>query len=75
MIIPRYATTDLPIRFLPRLGALWNATIFPRIAAAFGEALALDPARITARDVFVVKHGRATQPHAISTGLKANLVI
>ena len=51
-----YPTTDIPIRKLPRLAALWDATLFPAVAEAFRSRLGLPVGSVvTPLDVFVVK--------------------
>ena len=57
-----YATTDIPIRKLPRLEALWNTSLFPAIEAEARTRLGLGAgSRVLPLDVFVVKYS-ANEP-------------
>jgi hypothetical protein len=52
-----YPTTDIPIRCLPRLEALWRERLFPAVEAEARTRLGLGPAtRVLPLDVFVVKY-------------------
>ena len=57
-----YPTTDIPIRHLPALQAVWDSHIFPTFAAAYRRSLQLPAsAEVRPLDVFVVKYDAAGQ--------------
>ena len=52
-----YPTTDIPLRKLPQLSAVWESRVFPALSDAFRTSLSLPPGSIvTPLDVFVVKY-------------------
>lgn len=52
-----YPTTDIPLRKLPQLSAVWESRVFPALSDAFRTSLSLPLGSIvTPLDVFVVKY-------------------